>query len=328
MEYLTPSETRIYESTLASARTRRAKRGTCKIYSRRFGPRSLRAKDGPYVALTEATFAAAPDWQKDKFCGSPVSPNIMTTANTQKNEAAINESGDAVKILGKYAKDLVGFNLTTAENVPNVGLPVSAFNLCREGYPFTQKDPPSGNKERQGPPPLDSENSNKAGNVSNIGGNSGSDNKNIAKKQENKDKDSEWLSRDLLGSAAKGAMVGLLVGSLFRTGRAHRRTDYRRRGVLRPDEAHERKEAARVSSAQGGGGGLSRLVLHPPRQHPRPDRNARVRHVEHGPVMDVQKIHDEAQRYAVVKVSHRAGRDEQGPHCSQTSSFGQRRRRT
>ncbi|MEK7234148.1 MAG: DUF456 domain-containing protein [Elusimicrobiota bacterium] len=216
MEYLTPSETRIYESTLASAPNPKGQeRNVQNLLTSLRAKIAARKKDGPYVALTEATFAAAPDWQKDKFCGSPVSPNIMTTANTQKNEAAINESGDAVKILGKYAKDLVGFNLTTAENVPNVGLPVSAFNLCREGYPFTQKDPPSGNKERQGPPPLDSENSNKAGNVSNIGGNSGSDNKNIAKKQENKDKDSEWLSRDLLGSAAKGAMVGLLVGSLF-----------------------------------------------------------------------------------------------------------------
>jgi hypothetical protein len=200
LKLLTPKERADYEAILKSAKDKDPK-GYLSDRSLQDQLKSLTAKAQarqgsayPDGGLTEKTFPTAPDWQKDKFCG-PEAQGMQVASATGANGPQIDNSKDALPALKRSA----------AATTPPAGSTTGkgnkepwAVKACK-GYPFF-KEPVVAN----GPSDTNS-----------------SINQDIAAKGTGPDvtakekAPSKWITQDLIVSGAKGALTGLLIGSLF-----------------------------------------------------------------------------------------------------------------
>jgi len=192
---LTPSELKVYQGMYDSAPTPKEKDKSLQTEAKRL--RDLIASEGrgkspAYKApgsLDE--FNKLPDWQRKKFCDELVASTANLGADARGVELGGGSSTDAAAQL-KATDARSGANGTTTSTASSA--PAWAADACKPYQtPATVNNP--GNRPSVGgvvPTP---------GNGVDV---------------ENKEKEkSKWLTQDLLTSAAKGAMVGLLVGSLF-----------------------------------------------------------------------------------------------------------------
>jgi hypothetical protein len=204
-KYLTPSEIANYESILNSAPKPKVKDKNVQAELKKLYAKIKEREGSPYPkdGLTKETFDAAPAWQKDKFCNPAKIGGAVASSGPKQTDAVLNANGDATAALSAADKKLreEAAARQKAASAGGSALPPWAVEKCK-GSPFS--DPTAAN------PP---------GNTG-----SGTGTGNIGAKVpvppgvdvENKEKEkSKWLTSDLLTSAAKGAMVGLLVGSLF-----------------------------------------------------------------------------------------------------------------
>ncbi|MBI2788813.1 MAG: DUF456 domain-containing protein [Elusimicrobia bacterium] len=193
---LTPSELAVYEGMYKSAPTPKEKDKSLQNESKRL--RDLIASEGrgksPAYAKPgdRAAFDKLPEWQRKKFCDELLAETANPGADTRGAEFGGGGSTDpTAQLKDTHARSATNTGTTTA---PASTGPEWAVDACKPyRSPATVNNP-------GGKPPL--------GGVVPTPGN-GVD-------VENKEKEkSKWLTQDLLTSAAKGAMVGLLVGSLF-----------------------------------------------------------------------------------------------------------------
>lgn len=204
-EFLTPAELENYESILLSAPEPKQKDQSVQNELKKLRPRIKEREGKPYLKepITEKNFDQAADWQKDKFCTPAKIGGAIAASGPKSNETVLNAGGDAAANLTDVEKkakaDLAAQQAAAAANP----LPAWAVEKCK-GKPFFKEPAPS--------KPTDT---NLAVNQP-IGGGGSTTSKPLGKEVENPEKEkSKWLTQDLLTSAAKGAMVGLLVGSLF-----------------------------------------------------------------------------------------------------------------
>jgi len=191
---LTPEELASYNSIYNSAPAPKEKDKNLQNEAKRL--RDLIAKEGrgqtpPYVAPTSrAEFDKLPDWQKRKFC-SERGPTASDAAGDVR-ATDLGGSGKAKDQLQSSANAAAANGATTTtSDAPASDWTVDACKPYRTP-PVTTT--PGGGKPTVGADvPLP-----------------------VGKDMENPPKEkSKWLTQDLLTSAAKGALVGLLIGSLF-----------------------------------------------------------------------------------------------------------------
>lgn len=192
-KFLTPEELATYTSIFNSAPAPKEKDKNLQAEADRLLAlidKEKRRDDPKYaVPADRAAFDKLPEWQRRKFC----SERRASTASLAPDArgAELGGSGNANGQLKQTADRSATGGTATTSSADTTGW---AADACKQytGSPVTTH--PGGGTPSVGatvpaPPGVDKENE--------------------AKKK------SEWLTQDLLTSAAKGAMVGLLVGSLF-----------------------------------------------------------------------------------------------------------------
>lgn len=163
---------------------------------------AARKTDAAYDAskITKDNFDKLPDWQKRKYCQELPPSQASVTGDRRPGEMAAN---------GTDAKTtLIDLNGRTAPDANNAGTTAATTT----GAAWTDAacaayKGPAGSGQQVGNrpnvtgtvPPAPTQEEKKLG-----------DDKEVPGKEKSK-----WLTQDLLTSGAKGAMVGLLVGSLF-----------------------------------------------------------------------------------------------------------------
>lgn len=194
---LTPSELKNYNSIYDSAPAPKEKDKNLQAEAKRL--RELIASEGRGKAPAYKApgsleeFNKLPEWQRKKFCDDLVASNANLAADTRGAELGGGSSRDAKsQLLATDANSATAGNTTAAAQT---SAPAWAVDACKpySAPPVTTNPggsrPPVGGVIPTPPHGADAE----------------------AKPKEK----SKWLTQDLLTSAAKGAMVGLLVGSLF-----------------------------------------------------------------------------------------------------------------
>lgn len=191
---LTPSELKVYQGMYDSAPKPKEQDKSLQAEAKRL--RDLIASEGrgkspAYKApgsLEE--FNKLPDWQRKKFCDELVASTANLGADTRGAELGGGSSRDAKsQLLATDAK-----SATTGATSTSSSAPAWASDACKPYQTPTTVTNPGGRPSVGGVVPTPG---------------TGVD-------VENKEKEkSKWITQDLLTSAAKGAMVGLLVGSLF-----------------------------------------------------------------------------------------------------------------
>lgn len=206
-EFLTQSEIDNYEAILKSAPEPKVKDKNVQAELKKLYAKIEERKGKPYLKepITEANFDGAAAWQKEKFCNPAKIGGAVANSGPKQTDAVLNADGDVTAVLSAADKKLRD-EAAARQKAAAAGastLPAWAVEKCK-GSPFS--DPTAANPPNTGGGTGDGRPS--VGGVVPTPGN-GVD-------VENKEKEkSKWLTQDLLTSAAKGAMVGLLVGSLF-----------------------------------------------------------------------------------------------------------------
>jgi hypothetical protein len=194
---LSPVELANYEAILKSANGNVSDRSLQDIL-KTLTARTEARKGSPYpeAGLAEKDFDTAPDWQKDKLCG-PKALGASVAAGTTTGAAEVVNTADAKA--GLEATAAAQNKVTRQAATPPAGArPPWADKKCK-GYPFF-KEPVVATT------PIDASLiSQPVGGDKKAGGD-----KEIAAKEK-----SQWVTQDLIVSGAKGAMTGLLIGSLF-----------------------------------------------------------------------------------------------------------------
>ncbi len=187
---LTPEELATYKSIFDSAK------GDPKDKNLQAEARRLRAliaaenrgKDPAYaVPADRAAFDKLPEWQKRKFCADLVASPANLAGDTRAAE--LGGTGDAAAQLDQTAGRSPTNGPTTTTTSAATGWAADACKPYKAPPVVTNPAKPPVKTDVPTPPGVDKENE--------------------AKKK------NEWLTADLLTSAAKGAMVGLLLGSFF-----------------------------------------------------------------------------------------------------------------
>ena len=204
-EFLTPSERENYERIYDSAPEPKQKDKSVQNELKKLRPRIKEREGKPYLKepITEKNFDQAADWQKDQFCNPKKIGGAIAASGPKTNETVLNKPGDVVENLTEVQRKAQA-DLAAQQAAAGVNpLPAWAVEKCK-GKPFFKEPAPSR--------PTDT---NLAINQP-VGGGAPEVKKVTGVDAEAKEKEkSKWLTQDLLTSAAKGAMVGLLVGSLF-----------------------------------------------------------------------------------------------------------------
>lgn len=193
---LTPSELKVYQGMYDSAPTPKEKDKSLQNEAKRL--RDLIASEGrgkapAYVKPGDrAAFDKLPEWQKKKFCDELVASTANLGADTRGVELGGGSSTDpTAQLKDTNARSAANGATTTA---PASTAPEWTVDACKPYRTPTTVNNPGGKPSVGGVVPT-------PGNGVDV---------------ETKEKEkSKWLTQDLLTSAAKGAMVGLLVGSLF-----------------------------------------------------------------------------------------------------------------
>lgn len=212
MKLLTPAEKRAYEDALAKAKGGNAEAvkylASESARLRKLIADEKRGASPAYAAPKNIDeFKKLDDWQKTKFCDpSSDEGKAIAQAGPKQSESTLN-GADAKAAAATAEKTLKGELVDQSGEAAPQGavaakrtLPDWAKSPCAEHLAKTPSKPSGGDTVGRTPPPS-----------SGIGGKitTGDDNEIKAKEK------SKWITQDLMVVAAKGGMVGLLIGSLF-----------------------------------------------------------------------------------------------------------------
>lgn len=205
MKFLTPKELAEYTATLGSApKPKDADKSVQNLLKTLLANIEAR-KGSPYPegGLTEATFDKAPGWQKDRFCD----PNTIGMAAANNTEAKLDfdpKSGTLTDLQRIEADKVAAMKASAAK--ASKPLPSWAVGKCK-GAPFYVEPAASGVV-------VDHGDSNGVG--GNLTTGSGKPNgPDATAKEEESTVANSWLMRTQLQTAAKGSLIGLVIGSLF-----------------------------------------------------------------------------------------------------------------
>jgi hypothetical protein len=195
LKLLTPAELQVYEKTFLKPAKDKVP-GAAKLLKdevarlRALIAAENRGKEPAYAVPGDlAAFNKLQEWQKRKFC----SERIASTANLQADTRAPAIGGISTKAKGQLDESAAAATATGNQTTASATTGNWADDACKPYNTAPVVTTPGGKTPVTAtvPTPI------------------AADKENEAKKK------SEWLTQDLLVSAAKGAMVGLLVGSLF-----------------------------------------------------------------------------------------------------------------